>query len=182
MSTAGQPKTETPFRGEAKVRRANELDERDPHAHCSLFCTLGEELRIEGEDLASIFGYRRMMRELERTLERDSDDLDALSPKGTFLIQPPSLVAGDGDKEESFLRWVINRAPESVKARLSLTKSSCARGIHDQAIELASEALALAQAQRLTDFVIEIQAALASARINLLSCPTVLPAVAPAHS
>ena len=146
------------------AERAIALDERYPTAHFALFCTLGEQLRIDGENLTSLFGYRRMMRELERTLELDPDHLDALSAKGTFLIRLPALLGGDTEKGEQLLRWVIDRAPTSVNARLNLAKSYCARGLHDQAVGLASEALQLARAQRLPDFVIEIQDALRGMR------------------
>lgn len=146
------------------AERAIALDERYPTAHFALFCTLGEQLRIDGENLTSLFGYRRMMRELERTLELDPDHLDALSAKGTFLIRLPTLLGGDTEKGEELLRWVIARAPASVNARLNLAKSYCARGMHGQAIDLASEALQLARTQRLPDFVIEIQDTLRSMR------------------
>ncbi len=43
------------------AERAIALDERFPDAHFALFCTLGEQLRLDGEQLTSIFGYRRMM-------------------------------------------------------------------------------------------------------------------------
>ncbi len=146
------------------AERAIALDERHPDAHFALFCTLGEQLRIDGENLTSIFGYRKMMRELERTLELDPEHLGALSAKGTFLVRLPALLGGDREKGEALLQWVIHRAPDAVNARLNLAKSFCARGVHDQAIVLATEALSLAQSQHLPDFILEIQTALSAMR------------------
>lgn len=146
------------------AERAVALDDRLPDAHFALFCTLGEQLRIDGENLSSLFGYRTMMRELERTLELDPTHIGALSAKGTFLVRLPALLGGDRDKGEALLRLVIDRAPDAVNARLNLAKSLCGRGQHDQAVSLATEALTLAQAQRLPDFVLEITTALTAMR------------------
>ena len=151
-------------RSQVLAERAIALDEGYPTAHFALFCTLGEQLRIDGENLTSLFGYRRMMRELDRTLELDPNHLDALSAKGTFLVRLPTLLGGDTEKGEALLQWVIDRDPTSVNARLNLAKSYCARGSHEKAISLASEALSLAREQDLPDFIMEIQEALRNMR------------------
>ncbi|MGE3151020.1 MAG: hypothetical protein AB7G48_00165 [Nitrospiraceae bacterium] len=146
------------------AERAIELDERHARAHFALFCTLGEQLRVDGENLTSLFGFRRMMKELDRVLELEPDNLDALSAKATFLVRMPSLLGGDQDKGERILEMIIRRDPKSVNARLSLAKSYCSRGNHQPAIVLASEALQLAQADQRTDFILEAQAALTQMR------------------
>jgi tetratricopeptide (TPR) repeat protein len=154
-------------KGQAMGEQAVALDDRSAEAHFALFCNLGELMRIDGElSITSVMGFRRMTKELDRTLELAPDHLAALSAKGTFLLRLPTLLGGDRDKGEKLLRYVLLKAPQSVNARLSLAKSYCADGRHSEALSLASEALSLAQAQQLDDFAPEAAKVLAQLRAN----------------
>ena len=93
--------------GQALAEQAVALDERYADAHFSLFCNLGEQLRIDGESFKSAFGFRRMMNELNRTLELNPGHLDAISAKGTLLVKLPSLLGGDREKGEQLLQQVV---------------------------------------------------------------------------
>jgi tetratricopeptide (TPR) repeat protein len=154
-------------KGQALGEQAVALDDRSADAHFALFCNLGELMRIDGElSITSVMGFRRMTKELDRTLELAPDHLAALSAKGTFLLRLPSLLGGDKEKGEKLLLYVLLKAPQSVNARLSLARSYCANGRHSEALSLASEALDLAQAQRQDDFVPEAAKVLAQLRAN----------------
>jgi tetratricopeptide (TPR) repeat protein len=155
-------------KGQALGEQAVALDDRSADAHFALFCNLGELMRIDGElSITSVMGFRRMTKELDRTLELEPDHLAALSAKGTFLLRLPSLLGGDKEKGEKLLLYVLLKAPQSVNARLALAKSYCANGRHSEALSLASEALDLAQAQRQDDFVPEAAKVLAQLRANV---------------
>ena len=154
-------------KGQAMGEQAVALDDRSADAHFALFCNLGELMRIDGElSITSVMGFRRMTKELDRTLELAPDHLAALSAKGTFLLRLPSLLGGDREKGEKLLRYVLLKAPQSVNARLSLAKSYCADGRHSEALSLASEALSLAQAQQLDDFAPEAAKVLGQLQAN----------------
>jgi len=154
-------------KGQALGEQAVALDDRSADAHFALFCNLGELMRIDGElSITSVMGFRRMTKELDRTLELAPDHLAALSAKGTFLLRLPPLMGGDKEKGEKLLLYVLLKAPQSVNARLGLAKSYCANGRHSEALSLASEALDLAQAQRQDDFVPEAAKVLAQLRVN----------------
>ncbi|HYM89383.1 MAG TPA: hypothetical protein VES92_09720 [Nitrospiraceae bacterium] len=154
-------------KGQALGEQAVALDDRSAEAHFALFCNLGELMRIDGEvNITSVMGFRRMIKELDRTLELAPDHLNALSAKGTFLLRLPSLLGGDREKGEKLLRYVLLKSPQSVNARLSLAKSYCADGRHSEAFSLASEALSLAQAQQLDDFTPEAAKVLAQLQAN----------------
>ena len=154
-------------KGQALGEQAVALDDRSADAHFALFCNLGELMRVDGEvNITSVMGFRRITKELDRTLELAPDHLDALSAKGTFLLRLPSLLGGDREKGEKLLRYVLLKAPQSVNARLSLAKTYCADGRHNEAISLASEALDLAQAQKQDDFAPEAAKVLAQLRAN----------------
>jgi len=154
-------------KGQALGEQAVALDDRSADAHFALFCNLGELMRLDGEvSISSVMGFRRMTKELDRTLELAPDHLDALSAKGTFLLRLPSLLGGNREKGEKLLLYVLLKAPQSVNARLSLAKTYCADGRHSDALSLASEALDLAQAQQQDDFAPEAAKVLAQLRVN----------------
>lgn len=152
-------------KGQRLGERAVAQDDHSADAHFSLFCNLGELLRIDGEmSLSSVMGFRRMMKELDRTLELAPEHLDALSARGTLLVRLPLMLGGDPDMGELLLQHVIKKEPQAVNARLSLAKSFCSRGRHHDAVTLASEALFLAQAQQREDFIPEATRVVAQLR------------------
>lgn len=143
-------------KGQSLGEQAVAADEKSADAHFALFCNLGELMRIDGEmSVSSVLGFRRMMKELNRALELKPDHLDALSARGTLLVRLPALLGGDPEKGEQLLRHVIQQEPEAVNARISLAKSYCKRGRHQDAVMLATEALSLAKVQQLDDFIPE---------------------------
>ncbi|MGH7229607.1 MAG: tetratricopeptide repeat protein [Nitrospiraceae bacterium] len=145
-------------RGQVLAEQAIALDEQLANAHFALFCSLGEQIRIDGDILSSPLAFRRMMKALDRTLDLNPDHLDALSSKGTFLIRLPVLLGGDAGKGEQMLRRVIQRDPKAVNARLTLAKTYAARGNRQEAIALATTALEIAQAEQLDDLIPEAHA------------------------
>ena len=155
-------------KGQSLGEQAVALDDGSADAHFALFCNLGELMRVDGEvNITSIMGFRRMTKELDRTLELAPDHLDALSAKGTFLLRLPSMLGGDRERGEKLLQYVLLKAPQSVNARLSLAKTYCADGRHSEALSLASEALDLAQALKQDDFAPEAAKVLAQLRANV---------------
>lgn len=151
-------------KSQALAERALDVNDEYADAHFALFCSLGEQLRIDGENLTSLLGFRRMLRELDRTLELAPDHLDALSSKGTLLVRLPFMLGGDAKKGEQILRRVVQRDPKAVIARLTLAKIDEERGNRMEALTLATEALQIAQAERRADLIPEAQATLAELR------------------
>ncbi len=151
-------------RAQALAEKAVALDEQLPDAHYSLFCTLGEQLRIDGENLMSAFGFPAMMAELDRTLELDPNHLNAISSKATFLVRLPSLFGGDIKKGEALLRRVIREDPTCINARLTLAKVLADRGDYPEAISLATQALKFAEDKKQEDFIKESKRTLTQLR------------------
>jgi tetratricopeptide (TPR) repeat protein len=147
------------------AERAVALDGQLADAHFALFCSLGERSRIDGEKTpAAVFGFTKVMRELDRTLELNPDHLDALSSKGAFLIKLPALLGGDTKKGEEMLRRVIQRDPRAISARLTLAKTYAARGKDAEALTLATDALKFAQADGRADLIPEAEATVSELR------------------
>lgn len=147
-------------RSQILAERAIALNEDLADAHFALFCSLGEQLRLDGESLSSLVGFSRVMRELDRTLELNPDHLDALSSKGTFLLRLPAFLGGDKERGERLLKRVLQVSPKAVNARLTLARAYQAQGDHAGALALAKEALKIALAEHREDLIPEAQAAL----------------------
>ena len=148
-------------RGQSLAQHAVKLDERSAEAHFALFCNMGELMRIDGESVSALMGLRRLMAELDRTLELDPQHTDALAAKGQLLIRLPRWVGGDAQRGEQMLREVIVKDPNAFASRLVLAKTCDARGDRDEAVAFATRALQIARSQGRADKMAEAQAALA---------------------
>ena len=151
-------------RGQALAERAVALDDNSADAHFALFCNLGELMRLDGENLSQIFQLRRLMAELDRTLELDPNHVDAMAAKGTLLVRLPRLLGGDSVKGEAMLRQVLLRDPNAFTTRLALANVCEARGDRQEALAFAARALQIAREQGRADKVAEAQAALSELR------------------
>ncbi len=129
-------------RGLAAADAAIAADERDAAAHFAAFCNLGKRMRLDGISFASLTSYRRLRREVDRTLELDPDQADALVGKAALLYYSPRLLGGDRREGERLLRHALDVAPDYVDARIALARLLDARGEHDAALAAARTALA----------------------------------------
>ena len=151
-------------KGQGLAERAVALDDRYADAHFALFCSMGEQLRIDGETIGSVFGARKVMGVLDRTLELDPNHIDALTCKGTLLVKLPALLGGDPQKGEEILQEVVKKDRKAVSARLTLARIYAERGDREAAIRLASRAVKIAKANRYTDLIPEAETTLAELR------------------
>ena len=151
-------------RGQQLAERAVALDDNNPDAHFALFCNLGELMRLDGENLSQIFQLRRLMAEVDRTLELDPNHVDAMAAKGTLLVRLPRLLGGNSVKGEAMLRQVLVRDPNAFTTRLALANLCEARGDREEALAFATRALQIAREQGRADKVAEAQAAIAELR------------------
>ena len=147
-------------RGEALATQAVALDDKSAAAHFAIVCNLGESLRLDGEKITSLFALRRLMTEVNRTLELDPNHVDAMATKGNLLMRLPSVLGGDAKEGERLLREVVKRDDNALTSRITLAKSCVERGQRDEGIQLASRALQIAQQKGRADKVAEAQATL----------------------
>ena len=147
-------------RGEELASQAIALDDRSPQAHFAMACNLGEQLRLDGEKVTSVFGLHRLMTELDRTLELDPVYLPAMATKGTLLMRLPRMFGGNPKEGERLLREVVRRDDSAFSSRITLARACGERGQRDEAIELATRALEIAQQRGRADKVAEAQATL----------------------
>lgn len=149
-------------RGIQLAEEALKLDDRNPNAHFSLFCNLGEKMRVDGESLAAVMDYSRLMEALDTALMLDPDFLDALSAKGMLLVRLPWIMGGDSEKGEVMLKRVVKEDPTAVNARMGLARVCVDRGDHQTALVYAQDAYELAKQKKQLDLLPEAQELLAN--------------------
>jgi tetratricopeptide (TPR) repeat protein len=148
-------------KGQALAEQAVKLDDDSARAHFGLFCNLGENLRVDGEKITSVLGLRRLQHEVDRTLELDPNNADALATKGTLLLRLPRLFGGDEERGEKMLRRVLVLDDNAIATRLTLARYVESRGDRDEAVQFATRALQIAKEQGRADKVAEAQSLLA---------------------
>ncbi|HBP87496.1 MAG TPA: hypothetical protein PKK23_10420 [Nitrospirales bacterium] len=156
-------------RGRELAEKAVKLDGHSADAHFALFCSIGERMRANGEVLFSVFEYGRMMEALDQTLLLNPNHIDALSSKGTILMEVPGLFGGDEEKGEAMLRQVIQEAPQSINARMVVARSCAERGEDQEAFDLAKQALELARAGNREDLLPEAEKTFSEIQTKLAS-------------
>lgn len=156
-------------RGRALAEKAVALDDQSPDAHFALFCSIGERMRSNGEVAFSVLDYGKMMDALDQTLVLNPNHLDALSSKGTILIEVPEFLGGDDEKGEVMLRQVINDEPESINARMVVARQCAERGEHQEAYELSKRALELAKQQQREDLIPEAEETFSEIQTQLMA-------------
>jgi tetratricopeptide (TPR) repeat protein len=156
-------------RGRALAEKAVALDSQSADAHFALFCSIGERMRANGEVFFSVFEYGSMMDALDQTLALNPKHLDALSSKGTILIEVPEFLGGDDAKGEVMLRQVINDEPESINARMVVARQCAERGEHQEAYELSKQALELAKQQQRDDLIPEAEETFSKIQTHLMA-------------
>lgn len=156
-------------RGRALAEKAVALDNQSADAHFALFCSIGERMRANGEVFFSVFEYGSMMDALDQTLALNPKHPDALSSKGTILIEVPEFLGGDDEKGEVMLRQVINDEPESINARMVVARQCAERGEHQEAYELSKRALELAKVQQREDLLPEAEETFSEIQTQLMA-------------
>ncbi|TFG59313.1 MAG: hypothetical protein E4H32_10320 [Nitrospirales bacterium] len=156
-------------RGRALAEKAVALDKQSADAQFSLFCNIGERMRANGEVFFSVFDYGRMMDALDQTLILNPNHLDALSSKGTILIEVPEFLGGDDAKGEVMLRQVIKEDTKSINARMVVARQCAERGEHQEAFELSKQALELAKQQQRDDLLPEAEKTFSEIQTKLMA-------------
>jgi len=146
--------------GQALGEQAVALDPQSAEAHFTIFCNMGELMRLDGETLSSMLQFRRLNAEIDRALELNPEYTEALAAKGILLIRLPRLLGGDAERGEALLRRVLQKDPNAVESRLTLAKTCESRGDRDEAVAFATRALQIAREQGRADKVAEAQATL----------------------
>ena len=147
-------------RGQRLAEQAIALDDALASAHFGVVCNLGEAMRVDGEKITSIFKLRRLLNEIDRTLELDPDHDDALATKGTLLVRLPRMLGGDVERGEAMLRRVLELDPRAVSTRLTLARCRLDAGDRAEALAYATRALQIAREQGRADKIDEAKAIL----------------------
>jgi tetratricopeptide (TPR) repeat protein len=133
-------------RGLALAETAVETDDTDAKAHLAVFCNLGRQMQLQGLNLGSLAGVRRLRKEIDRALALAPNSPDVLTAKGAFLAELPGFLGGDLDEAEHLLRRAIAADRGFAHAHLSLAEVLAAREARDEARVEVQRAMATATA------------------------------------
>jgi tetratricopeptide (TPR) repeat protein len=149
---AASERTPTLRESLALAERAIAADEGDALAHFAAFCAVGGLLESEGVWFSAPLKLRRLRREVDRTLELAPDFSDALTGKGTLLLNLPRLLGGDSAEAERLLRRALELDPDYLRPRLALVDALRRRGAAEEARAEAVRALAIAERKGDADY------------------------------
>ncbi len=138
-------------RGIASAEAAIAADEDDARAHFALFCNLGKHLRHSGFGWRTLSDVRRLRRAIDRSLELDPDNADALMAKAAFLNRLPRLLGGDREEAAALLQRALRLRPDNVNAHLLLAGLLRDRGEEAEAERHVRRALVLLRAEKNED-------------------------------
>lgn len=127
--------------GLTAAEQAVQVADDDPAAHFAAFCNLGKLMRLDGMSWRNLTRLHQLRYEVDRTLELQPDNVDALLGKAALLYYTPRLLGGDPAASERLLRTAVSLAPARLDAQLALARILAARGKEQEARATANRAL-----------------------------------------
>jgi tetratricopeptide (TPR) repeat protein len=113
-------------RGKAAAEQALVADGNDSNAHFALFANWGRMMQTEGW-MKNVTHLPALRGELDRALELDPNNANALASKGGLYFRLPSILGGDVAKAEPLFRRALELDPHMVGPRLELAELLLAR-------------------------------------------------------
>lgn len=119
---AGADRAAMLARALAAAERAVDANEGDSNAHFAVFCALGKQLDDDGFTLTAVSKLRRAQAAVDRALELDPNNVQALIGKGAALMETPAIAGGDTEQGRELLRRALELDPENMAAHLYLAR------------------------------------------------------------
>lgn len=124
--------------------RAVAADETNADAHFALFANQGRLALLE-RGARNPFKLINLRSHLERALELNPNQPDALTAKGGLLRQLPRLLGGNLDEAADYLRHAVALDPDNVGARLELARTYRDLGQPERGVPLVEAAARIAE-------------------------------------
>jgi tetratricopeptide (TPR) repeat protein len=106
----------------AAAESAVDANDGDANAHFAVFCALGKQMRDAGVSLTALPKLRRAQAAVDRALEIDPNNVQALIGKGAALMETPAIAGGDEEEGRDLLRRALELDPENMAAHLYLAR------------------------------------------------------------
>jgi len=126
------------------AQTAISADDANADAHFALFANSGRLLLLENDHPRPL-DLLRVNRELNRALELNPNDAEALAAKGGLYRELPWYLGGSLRKAEAYLTRALALDPDMVGARIALAQTYRDTGHPDRSIPLLETAAAVAE-------------------------------------
>lgn len=121
-------------------RRAVEVFPAGKEGHFYYMANMGALAREQGA-LQSAWKFRKIRKELDRTLEIDPDYAPALVAKAQYLTEMPGLLGGSDEEAVRLYERVLRVDPDYGIARYYLAQLDAKKRRHEQALARIQEIL-----------------------------------------
>lgn len=122
-------------------RRAVEVSPAGKEGRFYYMANMGALARERGA-LQSVWKFRKIRKELERTLEIDPDYAPALVAKAQYLTELPGVLGGSEEEAARLYERALRVDPDYGIARYYLAELEARRGRYEQALALIEKILA----------------------------------------
>ncbi len=122
-------------------RRAVEVFPDGKEGHFYYMANMGALARERGA-LQSVWKFRKIRKELDRTLEIDPNYAPALVAKAQYLTEMPGLLGGSDEEAVRLYEQALRADPDYGIARYYLAELHARRGRYEQALARIAEILA----------------------------------------
>ncbi len=127
-------------KGKDAAERAIKLDPNNPDAHLFYVTNLSSLGYTKGI-LNSLFMIPKVRRELDLILKLDPNHVHGLAMNGTFFMYAPSLLGGDIQLSELYLKRAIQLNPHFTTGKLYLGLNLKKQNRYGDAIQILTEIL-----------------------------------------
>ncbi len=127
-------------KGLAYARKAVEVNPEGKEGHFYYMANLGAIAQLQGS-LSSAWKFRRIKREMDKTLELAPDWPPILYARARFLAQMPGIFGGDEEEAMRLYHRVLELDPGFLLAHVSIAEILASRGRYDEAIRHLREVI-----------------------------------------
>jgi tetratricopeptide (TPR) repeat protein len=120
-------------RGLHHGERALNVNPEGKEGHFYYMANMGAIAQIKGT-LTSLWKFRRIKREMDRTLELDPDWPPILLPRAQYLMALPGIFGGDRQEAMELCQRVIELDPDHLPTYVCMARLLAEEGRYDEAV------------------------------------------------
>jgi tetratricopeptide (TPR) repeat protein len=133
-------------------RRAVRANPNGKEGHFYYMANIGAIAQSRGT-LQSVWRFRKIKREMDRTLEIDPDYPPALLARAQLLMEMPGFFGGDKQEALRLCERVIRLDPDHLPTYIAIARILASEGRYDEAIENLNKVLTCEEPRQLANYL-----------------------------